>query len=209
MAASMTFILAPYAAIDHIIVRSMVGRGAHGLDVSFGGEDPHTFCRTCSNGSMRDDVATIVQNFIHHEVSHEVELIPYDDVFQLITYEMIWASLIYNIGGEIFGDLVFILPLEGNIIAAQDQKIIHTYQKWRGGHRGVGYFVYHDQIFSPPTLQEPKVEEDFQELPCWEVTHFVWMIAWEWRIHLGKMFLNTFQTPCLEWIFSNSILAVA
>ena len=58
---------------------------------------------------------------------------PYDDDFQLITYEENWASLICSIGGEIFGDLDFILPLEGKIIAAQDQKTLYTYPKWRDG----------------------------------------------------------------------------
>ena len=39
------------------------------------------------------------------------------------------------------------------------------------------------------------MEGDFQELPCWEVAHFVWMIAWGWRIHMREMFLAS----CLEW----------
>ena len=42
------------------------------------------------------------------------------------------------------------------------------------------------------------MEEDFQELPCWEVTHFVWMIAWGWRIHMGMIVPNTFQIPFLK-----------
>ena len=42
----------------------------------------------------------------------------------------------------------------------------------------VCYFVYQDHNISPPILRKPKVEDDCQELPCWEVTHFVWMIAW-------------------------------
>ena len=50
-----------------------------------------------------------------------MEDIPYHDDFQLIIYEDIWASMICNIGGEIFGDLVLILPIEDNLIAAQDQ----------------------------------------------------------------------------------------
>ena len=96
--------------------------------------------------------------------------------------------MICSIGGEVLGDLVLILPLEGNYFAAQDQNFLYTYHKWRGGQHGVGLYVYHVQIFSPPTLHELKVEEHFQEFPCWEVTHFVWMIAWGWRIHLGKIF---------------------
>ena len=107
-----------------------------------------------------------------------IDWMPYDGEFQLITYEMIWANMFHNVGGEILGGLTFILSLEGNIITAQYQHILYTYPKWRGGQCGVGYFFYQDQIFNPPTLQEPKVEDDFQELPCWEVTNFVWMIAW-------------------------------
>ena len=103
---------------------------------------------------------------------------PYGDYYQLITYEMILDNMFHNAGEEIFGGLVFNLPLEGNFIATQDQHILYTYPKWRGGQRGVGYFVYQYQIFNPPILQEPKVEDDCLELPCWEVTHFVWIIAW-------------------------------
>ena len=122
-------------------------------------------------------------------------------------FEMVWASMIHNVGQEIFGGLVFILPLEGNIIAAQDQKRIYTYHKWRGGQRRVGYFVYQVQVFSPPTLQELKVEEDFQELPCWEVTHFVWMIAWGWEIYMGMIDPNLYQTSFLEKEFRQPIVA--
>ena len=111
--------------------------------------------------------------------------IPYDDEFQLITYEMIWTSMIHSVGGEIFGGLIFILPLEGNYFAAQDQHTLFTYPKWRRGHRGVGYAAYHVQHFSPLFLHEHKVEEYFQELPSWEVTNFAWLIAWGWRIHMG------------------------
>ena len=91
---------------------------------------------------------------------------------------MIWANMFHNVGGEILRGLISILPFEGNVIAAQDQHTLYTYPKWRGGQRGVGYFVYQDQIFSPPTLPEPEVEDDFQELLGWEVTHFAWLIAW-------------------------------
>ena len=93
-----------------------------------------------------------------------IDWMPYDDDFRLITYEENWASLICSVGGETFGGIVFIFPLEGNIIAAQVQLSLYTYPKWREGQRGVGYYVYHVQIFSPPILPEPKVEDDFQEL---------------------------------------------
>ena len=107
-----------------------------------------------------------------------IDWMPYDGDFQLITYEVIWDNMFHDVGEEILGGLIFNLPLEGNLIAAQDQHILYSYPEWRGGQRGVGYFVYQDQIFSPPILHEPKVEDDCQELPCWEVTQFVWMISW-------------------------------
>ena len=122
------------------------------MDVSLGEEDSHTFCITCSNGSMGYDMDSIVKKNFLDEVGHRIDWIPYDDQVLFIIYGMVWASLIHNVGGQIFGGLVFILPLEGNIIAAQDQQIIYTCHKWRGGQRGVGYLVYHVHIFSPPTL---------------------------------------------------------
>ena len=90
----------------------------HWVDVPFGIEDLHTFCSTYSKRSMVDDMATMVQHWFFLEVSLETVWMPYDDDFQLITYEVIWASIFHNVGEEIFGDLVFILPMEGNIIAA-------------------------------------------------------------------------------------------
>ena len=54
------------------------------------------------------------------------------------------------------------------------------------------------QPCNPPSLQELKVEEMFHELLCWRVTHFLWMIAWEWRLHMGMMIPNTFMIPCLK-----------
>ena len=99
------------------------------------------------------------------------------------------------------------MPLEGNILAAQDQFSLYTYPKWRGEQRGVGYLVYQMQISSPPILQELKVEEHFQELPCWEVTHFVWMIAWGWRIHMEMLIPNIFQIPCLKGVSRHHLIA--
>ena len=133
----------------------------------------------------------------------------YDDHVLFIMDVFFWANLFFNVGGETFGGLFFTLPFEGNNFAAQDQHTLYTYHKWREGQLGVGYDAYHVQIFSPPSFPELEVEEDFQELPYWEVAHFVWMIAWGWRIHMGKMFLITFITPCLEWRLSSSILAVS
>ena len=179
MASSMTSTLDLYTAIDHTIVGSMIGRRAYRMDVSFGGEDPHTFCKACSKGSMRDDVATTVQHLFLLEVSHESDEESYDVVYLLpITKKSHWARLIHNGGGKIFGDPNFILPFEGNISTAQEQPSLYTVHKWRGEQRGVGYDAYHFQIFSPPSLLELKVEEDVQQLPYLEVTRFLWMIAW-------------------------------
>ena len=86
-------------------------------------------------------------------------------------YGLFWASLFFIDGGTFYGGLFFTLPLKGNDFAAQDQ------------------------TFSPPSLPEREVEGDFQELPCQEVAHLVWMIAWGWRIHMREMFL----TSCLDW----------
>ena len=179
-----------YVAVVFVFFMSVIGGMTHCLDVSLGGEISHIIRIACSNGSMRAHVATTTKKLFPFEVSHMIDWIPYDGDFQLITYEVIWDNMFHNAGDEILGGLVFILPLEGEFIAAQDQHILYTYPKWRGGQRGVGYYVYQDYIFSPPVLQERKVEDDFQELPCWEVTHFVWMIAWGWRIHMGKMLLK-------------------
>ena len=127
---------------------------------------------------------------------------PYYDEFQFITYELIWASMIYSVGGEILGDLVFILPLEGKYFPAQDQHTLFIHHKLRSVKHGIGYAAYHVHHFSPPFLHERKVEEYFQELPSWRVTHFAWLIAWGWRIHM-----RIFQTPCLKWrIFCSSSL---
>ena len=90
-----------------------------------------------------------------------MDVMPYDDDLQLTIYGDIWAGMIHNVGEEIFEDPNFFLPLEGNIIATQDQQKLYIYLKWRGGQRGVDYFFYQDQIFSPPTLPELKVEEHF------------------------------------------------
>ena len=77
-------------------------------------------------------MATTAKHLLPFEVGHVIDGMPYSDDFLSITYGMIWASLIHSVGEEIFGDLVFISPLEGNIIPAQDQHILYTYHKWRG-----------------------------------------------------------------------------
>ena len=51
------------------------------------------------------------------------------------------------------------------------------------------------------------MEEDFQGLSCWEVTHFVWMIAWGWDIHMGMVDPNIYQTSCLIKAFIPPIVS--
>ena len=165
----MVLIMVPYVVVVFIFFGSMIRGMTRWLDVSLWGEISHIVCIACSNGSMREYVATTAKYLFPFEVSHMIDWMPYDGDLQLITYEMIWASTFHNVGGEILGGQIFIFPLEGNIITAQDQHTLYTYPEWRGGQHGVEYFFYQDQIFIAPTLQE---------LPCWEVTHFVWMIAW-------------------------------
>ena len=118
MAASMILIVVPYVFVVLTFIGSMIGGETHWLDVSFGEEDPHNFYITCSNGSMGGDMATTTKQLFLYEVGHEIYWIPHDAQYLFIIYDMVWANLIHNVGEEIFGDLVFILPLEGNIIAA-------------------------------------------------------------------------------------------
>ena len=77
-------------------------------------------------------MATTTKYFFLYEKGHEVDGMPYGGDFLSIMYEMVWAILVHNVGKGIFGDLVSVLPFEGNIIAAQDQKILCTYLMWRG-----------------------------------------------------------------------------
>ena len=115
-------IMTSFTDFDIICIGSMIGRETHELGVSFGGEDSHTFCIACSNRSMRGNMATTAKHyFAFIELDHVIEGMPYGDDFISITYGMICAIFIYSIGEEIFGDLFFILPLEGNYLAAQDQ----------------------------------------------------------------------------------------
>ena len=119
MAAPMMLILAHYDVIP-ILMRSMVGRETHLLDVSLEGDESlSSFYSACSEGSMMDMLATISGQLHFYEVSHVIGRIPRDDEYELlsITDEMMWAILICNVGGEIFGDLNIILPLEGNTLA--------------------------------------------------------------------------------------------
>ena len=93
---------------------------------------------------------------------------------------------------------VFWVILEDRNILAQDQQQPHTYHKWRENQHGMDILVPHIHPCNPTYLQEPKVEEIFHEFPSWRVTHFLWMIAWGWRLHMGMMIPNIFQIPCLK-----------
>jgi len=124
-----------------------------------------------------------------HDITYKKHVIGafYGDDVLFIIDDMSWASWIIIDGEEILGGLLFIFPLEGNTFAAHDHHTLHTCHKWRRGKQGASYKYFHDQIFSPPSLPELKVERDFYELPCWEATYVIWMIAWGWEIHLGMM----------------------
>ena len=121
-----------FADIILAYMRIMIGGGTHGVDVFFGEEDPHTFCITCSKGSMGRDMASTAKSLFLNEEDHEMDGMPYGGDFLSIMYEMVWASLIHSAGRATLGGLVPFLPIEGNNIAAQDQKILYTHLKWRG-----------------------------------------------------------------------------
>ena len=42
------------------------------------------------------------------------------------------------------------------------------------------------------------MEEIFHELPCLRVTHFVWIIDWGWKLHMGMIVTHIFHIPCLR-----------
>jgi len=63
------------------------------------------------------------------------------------------------------------------------------------------------KIFSPPSFLELKFEGDFHELPCWEVTHFVWMISLGWEIHMWMVNRNSCQISCLKKAHRQPIFA--
>ena len=69
----MILIMVPYVAIVLIFIGSMIGGETHWLDVSFGEEDSHTFCITCSNGSMGGDMPTTAKHLFLYEVVHEID----------------------------------------------------------------------------------------------------------------------------------------
>ena len=73
METSMVLIMVPYVSFVLISIRSMIGGETHWVDVSFGEEDSHIFCITCSKGSMGDDMATATKHLSLYEVGHEID----------------------------------------------------------------------------------------------------------------------------------------
>ena len=51
-------------------------RERHELDVSMSGKNSHNFCTTCSNGSMREDMATTTIYLFSFEVGHKIDIHP-------------------------------------------------------------------------------------------------------------------------------------
>ena len=92
---------------------------------------------------MGEIVATIAKHLFLLEVSHVCDGVPHGDTLLSITYETFWDDWFYSVGGRNFADLILMMPLEGNVLVAQDQFSPKTYLKWRGEQCGVGYIFYH------------------------------------------------------------------
>ena len=122
---------------------SMIEKETHEMSVSFWEGDSHIFYSTCSNGNMGKIVATIAKHLFLLEVSHVCDGVPHGDTLLSITFEAFWDDWVYSVGGRNFTGLILMMPLEGNVLAAQDQFALYTYLKWRGEQCGVGYLVYH------------------------------------------------------------------
>ena len=108
-----------------------------------GEEHPHTFCITCSKGSMGRDMASKEKYLFINEEDHEMDRMPYGGDLLSIMYHMVWDNLIHSVGRGTFGGLASFLPFEGNSVATQDQKILYTHLKWRGRQCGLVYIFYH------------------------------------------------------------------
>ena len=50
------------------------------------------------------------------------------------------------------------------------------------------------------------MDDSFQDLPSWKVTHFAWLIAWRWRIHMGKIFPIIFHIPFFKGTSRNHLV---
>ena len=80
--------------------------------------DSHIFYSTCSNGNMGKIVATIAKHLFLLEVSHVCDGVPHGDTLLSIKYEEFLAYWFYSVGGRNFVDLILMMPLEGNVLAA-------------------------------------------------------------------------------------------
>ena len=92
MVAIMTLFMIPYAEDVLIFVGNMIGGETHWLDVSFGEENPHTFCTTSFKGSMGKDMATIVDHLFLYEVGHMIVWSTWD-----IPLMSIWEEILYEL----------------------------------------------------------------------------------------------------------------
>lgn len=69
-------IMSSFAAIDQICMGGLIMRETHELDVSMSGKNSHNFCTTCSNGSMRGDMASTTKCLFSFEVGHKIDIHP-------------------------------------------------------------------------------------------------------------------------------------
>ena len=73
-----------------------------------------------------------IDHWYHGTINIFLIWMPNGDEVPFILDGMVWASMIHDMGDRIFGDLLFFLPLEGNMFAAQDQYVLYTFHEWRG-----------------------------------------------------------------------------
>ena len=69
----MILIVVPYVFVVLIFIGSMIGGVTHWCDFSFGEDDSHTICITCSNGSMGGDMDTTTKHLFLYEVGHGID----------------------------------------------------------------------------------------------------------------------------------------
>ena len=63
-------IIIPFVYVVISFMGNMIGGETHWVDVFFGEEDPHTFCITCSKGSMGGDMATTSKYLFLYKEGH-------------------------------------------------------------------------------------------------------------------------------------------
>ena len=69
----MLLIIILFSDLIFTFMRAMIGGGAHRVGVFFGEEYPHTFCITCSKGSMGRDMASTTKYLLLNEEGHEMD----------------------------------------------------------------------------------------------------------------------------------------